>query len=151
MVSMEKLFMSAGVVTAIVLCIIGIIKLPFKDFKSQHPNVYKALFTGFTFVLAISLSILDEMFILCGQLLSLDFVILTFAVLSGVFCGYNGIYEGLGLKELVKKLVDNVKKARDMTTDKKVYDFLNNIDDVDKAIRLLEERKNNNNNNNTEV
>lgn len=146
MVSMEKLFMSAGVVAAIVLCIIGIIKLPFDDFKKSHPSIYKAIFTIFTFVLALALSILDEIFILCGQILSLDFVILTIAVLSGVFGCYNGIYEGLGLKELVKKLVDNVKKTRDMTSDKKVYDFLNNIDDIDKAIKILEERKNNNNN-----
>lgn len=115
--------------------------MPFNDFKNTHPKIYKAIFTIFTFILSVALSILDELFILCGQLVSLDFAILIVAVISGVFGCYNGIYEGLGLKELVNKLVDNIKKARDTTTDKKVYDFLNNIEDIDKAIRILEERK----------
>lgn len=140
---MEKLFMSAGVVIAIVLCIVGLIKLPFNGFKKNHSKWYKALFTLLSFVLAIVLSILDEIYILCGELLSIDFAILISVVIAGVFSGYSGIYEGLGLKELVKKLIENMKKARDMSKDKKVVDFLNNIENVEEAIKVLEERKNN--------
>lgn len=142
---MEKLFMSAGVVVAIVLCVIGIIKLPFDNFKKNHSNGYKALFTGLTFILAIGLSVLDELYILSGKLVSVDFIVLVCVVLSGVFGSYNGIYEGLGLKELVKKLVNNIKQARSLAKDKKAVDYLNKIDDIDKAIKILEDRKNNNN------
>ena len=140
---MENLFMSAGVVTAIALCLIGIIKLPFNKFKENHARWYKAVFTTLTFVFAVGLSILDELYILCGSLLSIDFAILICVVLAGVFGSYNGIYEGLGLKDLVKKIVDNIKKARTLSKDKKVVAYLNKIDDVDNAIKILEERKNN--------
>lgn len=138
---MEKLFMSAGVVTAIVLCVIGIIKLPFGKFKDKHPVWYKAIFTTLTILIAIALSVLDEIYILCGEIWSIDFAILLCAVIAGVFGSYNGIYEGLGLKELAKKLTENIKKAKEMSKDKKVVDFLNKIEDIDKAISLLEERK----------
>lgn len=138
---MEKLFMSAGVVTAIVLCLIGIIKLPFDKFKQNHSNGYKALFTCLTFVVAVGLSVLDELYILCGDIISVDFAILVCVVLTGVFGGYNGVYEGLGLKELVKKLIENIKQARDMAQSKKAVEYLNKIDDIDSAIKVLEKRK----------
>lgn len=139
---MEKLFMSAGIVTAIVLCIVGILKLPFNGFKKTHSKLYKAVFTSISFILSVGLSILNERFILCGEIISVDCVILISVVIAGVFCGYGGVYEGLGLKDLVKKLIENTKQARDMAKDKKVVDFLNNIDNIDEAIKILEERKN---------
>ena len=123
---MEKLFMSAGVVTAIILCIVGILKLPFKNFKIKHPNWYKALFTILSFVLTVGLSILNELYILNGEILSIDCFILICAVSAGVFGGYSGIYEGLGLKALK---------------------YLDKIDDIDNALRFLEEKKRNQTNN----
>lgn len=138
---MEKLFMSAGVVTAIVLCIIGIIKLPFDNFKKNHAKGYKALFTCLTFVVAVGLSILNELYILCGAVFSTDFIVLVCVVLSGVFGSYNGIYEGLGLKELMKKLVENIKQARSLAESKKAVEYLNKIDDIDNAIKILKDRK----------
>ena len=142
---MEKLFMSAGIVVTIVLCLVGIIKLPFKNFKEKHPKIYKAIFTLFSFVFVVVLSVLDELYVLSGSILSVEFAILICAVFAGVFFGYGGIYEGLGLKELVKKLVENIKKARDMSTDKKVVKYLYKIDDIDNAIKILENRKYNQN------
>ncbi len=144
---MEKLFMSAGVVTAIILCIVGILKLPFKNFKIKHPNWYKALFTILSFVLTVVLSILNELYILNGEILSIDCFILICAVSAGVFGGYSGIYEGLGLKELVKKLVFNIKQARTMTDNEKALKYLDKIDDIDNALRFLEEKKRNQTNN----
>lgn len=140
---MEKLFMSAGIVIAIVLGIVGIVKLPFKSFKEKHPQCYKTVFTLLTFVLAIGLAILDEIYILEGALLSLDFVVLITTILAGVFGTYNGVYEGLGLKELMKIITENTKKAKELAKDRKVVEFLNKIEDINKAIALLEERKNN--------
>jgi hypothetical protein len=142
---MEKLFMSAGVVTAIVLCLVEIIKLPFGKFKEKHPNLYKAIFTIISIILAVGLSVLDEIYILGGVLLSLDFAILVSVVIAGVFGGYCGVYEGLGLKTLVKKIAENLNKAKAMSKDKKVIEFLDKIDDfdIDKAIAFLEEKKHN--------
>lgn len=138
---MEKLFMSASIVIAIVLCLVEIIKLPFSGLKEKHPKWYKAIFTLLSFVLAIGLSVLDEIYILCGQLLSIDFATLVCFVIAGVFSGYCGVYEGLGLKELIKKIAENLKKARELATDKKVVKYLDKIEDVDKAIAYLEEKK----------
>lgn len=137
---MEKLYMSAGVVVAIVLCIIGIVKLPFKSFKKKHPIGYKAIFTACSFIIAIGLSILDELYILCGNIISIDFIILLATVLAGVFAGYSGVYEGLGLKELMKKLSENINKAKELSQDKKAIELLNKID-IDKALSIIEERK----------
>lgn len=140
---MEKLFMLAGIVTAIVLCIIGILKLPFANFKEKNPKLFKAIFTIVSIVLSVGLCILGELYILCGEVLSLDCLILTITVIAGVFAGYSGVYEGLGLKDLVKKLTENVKKARELTENKKAIEYLNKIEDIDNAIKILEKRKNN--------
>lgn len=138
---MEILFMSAGIVVTIVLAIVGIIKLPFDKFKQQHPQWYKAVFTLVSIVLSVGLAVLDELYLLQGQILSLDFAVLVCVVLAGVFAGYGGVYEGLGLKELMKKIRKNLKKAKEIAKDKKVVDFLNKVEDIDKAMALLEERK----------
>lgn len=142
---MEKLFMSAGIVTAIVLCIVGIVKLPFKGFKEKHCNWYKAMFTILSLVLAIGLSILNQQFILKGNILSVNFIILLSSVLAGVFCGYGGIYEGLGVKELVKNIVNNIKQAREIAEDEKVKEYLDKVNKIDEAIEYLEKRKKDNN------
>lgn len=138
---MEKLFMSASVVVAIVLCVIGIVKMPFKKFKEKHPKWYKAIFTLFSIVLAIALCVIDEKYILHQRILSVNFAILVCAVLAGVFGGYSGVYEGLGLKELKNKLFYNIKKMKDMSNDKKVIKYLDKIEDIDKAIAYLEDRR----------
>lgn len=140
---MENVFMSAGVVVTIVLCLVGIIKSPFDSFKSKHPQGYKTVFTTLSFILGIGLAIVDELFILNGRLLSLEFAILVVTVIAGVFGGYNGIYEGLGLKTLMKKIGEGIKKLRSIATDKKVIKFLDKIQDIDNAIAFLEEKKNN--------
>lgn len=139
---MEKLFMSASIVVFIVLCVVGIAKLPFKKLKEKRPNLYKAIFTIFSIVVATVLCVLDEWYILYGSLLSFDFAILLCAVFAGVFGGYSGIYEGLGLKELIKKLTYNLSKLSSMSKDKKIEKTLKKVVDVDKAISILEEIRN---------
>ena len=140
---MRELFMSAGIVSTIILCFVGIVKLPFKHFKKSHPKWYRAIFTILSIILIVGLSILDEIYILCGKILSVEFAILICTVFAGVFGGYGGVYEGLGIKELVKRIVESIKKARDVSQNKKAIKFLSKIDDIDKAIALLEERKHN--------
>ena len=142
---MEKLFMSAGIVTTIVLCLMGIIKMPFKKFKDKHPQWYKAVFTCISIVLSISVCVLDELYILCGSILSLDFAILVCVVFASVLLGYNGVYEGLGVKELIKKIIESLKKAREISSHKKAIKYLDKIENVEEAIAFLEEKKNNQN------
>lgn len=143
---MEKLFMSAGVCVAIVLCLVGIIKLPFDGFKKKHPNWYKAVFTLVSIVATCGVCVLNELYILCGELLSIDFIILICVAFAGVFGGYSGFYEGLGLKELMKKLNENVKKAKELAEGKKAEKYLEKYlkksGDIDTAIALLEKKKN---------
>jgi hypothetical protein len=141
---MEKLFMSAGIVVAIVICFIGILKQPFKSFKEKHPKRFKALFTILTFVIAVGLAILDELYILCGKLLSFNFVLLLSTILTGVFFGYNGVYEGLNIKGFIKKIVEKLKELKAMTSNEKAIKYLNKITDIDKAITILQEKKNSN-------
>lgn len=141
---MEKLFMSAGIVTTIVLCVVGVIKLMFPKFKEKYPNGYKAVFTALCIILSAGLCVLNELYILCGKLLSLDFAILVCAVFAGVFSGYN-VYEGLGAKKLVRIIIQKVKQARDISKHKKAVEYLNKIDDIDEAINILSKRKNNQN------
>ena len=147
---MEIMLMSASAITAIVLSVIGIIKLPFKKFKEVHGNWYKGVFTLLSIGISIGLCVIDELFVLKGELMSMDFVILICVVIAGVFCGYGGIYEGLGLKELVKKIIENIKVVRATAKDKKAVEFLNKIEDVERAIAILEERKNASNDATTE-
>lgn len=108
---MEKIFMSAGIITAIVMCLVGIIKSPFGKFKASRPKIYKAVFTVLSIVLSAVVCIIDELYISFGKLLSWDFAVKVSCVVAGVFCGYGGIYEGLGVKELCKNLVGNINKA----------------------------------------
>lgn len=139
---MEKLFMSAGIVVAIVLCLVGIAKLPFKAMKAKHPKSYRAIFTGMSFIFAIGLCVLDELYVLSGKLLSVDFIVLLVTVLAGVFCGYGGVYEGLGLKDLMKKLGENIKKAKELSTDKKICKLDKKVQKINNVISLLEAQKN---------
>lgn len=143
---MEKFFMSAGLVSTIVLCLVGIIKMPFKKFKANHKNLYKTIFTLLSYVLAVGLAIVDELFILSGKLLSVEFAFLIITVIGFVTVGYN-LYEGTQLKTLVGKIVDKMKQAKVLTKDKKVVKYLDKAikclesEGIDKAISILEQKK----------
>lgn len=141
---MEKLFMSAGIIVAITMSVIGIVKMPFKGLKEKHPQLYRGIFAGASFVIAIVLSVIDELFILEGEIISWEFATLCCAVVAGVTGGYSA-YEGLGFKELMKKLFGKIKELLTMSKSKKVVKYLNNIEDIDEAINILVERKNNQN------
>ena len=108
---MEKIFMSAGVIAAIVLCLVGIIKSPFGKFKKNSPKLYKAIFTILSIALSVAVTIVEEIYISFGKVLSLNFAVKLTFVIAGVFCGYGGIYEGLGVKDLIKNLIKNIGEA----------------------------------------
>lgn len=140
---MEELFMWAGIIAGIVLCLTGLVKLPFKFFKYKHPNWYKAVFTIISVIIAVGLCFLCEFYLLSKDIISFEFLTLLCAVFCGVFGGYGGIYEGLGLKELVKNIVEKIREASVLSNDKRVKNFLSKIENIEDAIYFLEERKNN--------
>lgn len=109
---LEYIIMDAGILAAIILCIVGIIKLPFKTFKTNHPLAYKITFCAISLILIVGASIVCELFIIGGTLISVEYAVLLLTTVAGVF-GLYGSYEGLGLKELVKKLVAQINALFD--------------------------------------
>lgn len=118
---MGKEIMCASIITAIILCIVGIIKVlpPCLSFKEKHPKWYKGIFYGMSLMLAVVFPILSELYILNGTLASKNFFILIITTVAGVF-GLYSTYEGIPLKELVKKLVSKVSKLLNAYSDSKL-------------------------------
>lgn len=118
---MGKEIMCASIITAIILCIVGIIKVlpPCLSFKEKHPKWYKGIFYSMSLILAAVFPILSELYILNGSLASVNFIVLIFTTIAGVFGLYTS-YEGLGLKELVKKLVSKVSELLNTYSDSKL-------------------------------
>lgn len=105
---MEKIYMSAGIITSIILCFIGIIKLPFKKLKSKKPKLYKGIFTSLSIVLPLGACLLNQAFILKETLFNFNFIYMLVLTYAGVFALYSS-YEGLGFKALAKKIVAGIK------------------------------------------
>lgn len=116
---MEKVFMCASIIAAIILCFVGIVKLPFKTFKEKHPKWYRAVFCLLSLALAVVAPIISELYILNGQLASLEFAVLTLTTVAGVFGLYTS-YEGLGLKQLVKIIVEKITQLFNSYSDSKL-------------------------------
>ena len=118
---MGKEIMCASIITAIILCIVGIIKVlpPCLSFKEKHPKWYKGIFYSMSLMLAVVFPILSELYILNGTLASKNFFILIITTVAGVF-GLYSTYEGIPLKELVKKLVSKVSKLLNTYSDSKL-------------------------------
>lgn len=137
-----RIFMSAGIMVTIVLTVVGLLKLPFKKFKEKHPKGYKAVFTIMTMILSVGLCVIDQLLIEKAELISFNFATLVCATLAGVFGTYNGIYEGLSVKELFKKLSDSIKNwlavAKQNNAQKKFLNILTSVGvGVDKVQELL--------------
>lgn len=117
---MEAVFMSAGILTAIILCVVGLAKLPFNKFKEKHPKGYKAVFTGLSIILTFGACLINQAFVLAQPLFNLEFWVMLATTFAGVFGLYH-TYEGLGAKELVKKLTSSISSlVKSATPDSKV-------------------------------
>lgn len=115
----KEVYMSASIITAIILCFVGIIKLPFKKFKEKHPKWYRTVFYSLSLILAVGLPIICQLFILHGGLYSLEFLVLTVSTVAGVFGLYTS-YEGLGLKQLVKIIISKCAELLNNHSDSKL-------------------------------
>lgn len=116
---MKELLMSAGTIASIVLCLVGIIKTPFKSFKEKHPTAYKIVFYILSLILSVGLPILAALFIMEMPVLSWYFSILEVGTIAGVFFGYT-TYESTGLKKGLGKLCTKIKTLFDRYSDKKL-------------------------------
>lgn len=136
------IYITAGIMTTLILAIVGLAKLPFKKFKENHPKWYKAVFTIASILLTIGFCVIDQLWILEKSLWTWDFVILLTATFTGVFGSYNALWEGLGVKELWNKIVEAIKKLFAVAPESKLIKQLDKVD-IDKAIQLLIEARNN--------
>lgn len=123
---MKEAIMCASIMAAIILCFVGIIKLPFKTFKEKHPKWYKAVFCGASLLLAIGLPFIAEVYILNGSIQSAEFLVLIFTTIAGVFGLYTS-YEGLGLKQLVKIIIDKCVQLFNNYSESKLAKIVGNV------------------------
>lgn len=143
---MKEVFMCASIITAIILCFVGIIKLPFKTFKENHPKWYKAIFCVLSLVLSVVGPIISQLYILNGTLASTEFAVLLLTTVAGVFGLYTS-YEGLGLKELVKTIVSKVAELFDKFDEAKLKKMVGKVgieklNEIAEQIKTEDESKN---------
>lgn len=128
---MEFTFMIAGIITSIVLAFVGIVKTPLLKYKSK--KWFKPILTLISLIVMVGASVAGQIYIIEKPLLSLDFAILVTMVFAGVFFGYNGIYEGFKIKDLVKKLFENLKNAKNASPESK---FAKAYDKISKKYKI---------------
>lgn len=135
--------MQAGIISLIILAIVGILKLPFGTFKQKHPKSYRATITLATLILIVISVIINQLYIVEQPLRTYDTLILLFAVVTGVFITYNGIYEGLALKQLFSKLSENIKRLKEKNPENKLTKLVNKlgVESSINIINLMDEEK----------
>lgn len=139
---MKEVFMNASIITAIVLAFVGIAKLPFKTFKDKHPKWYRFTFCFLSIVLSLGLPVLAQLYVIHGPFASLEFVVLEVATIAGVFGLYTS-YEGLGLKQLVKTIVDKIAELSNKYSDSKLAKVVDKvgIEKLNEISKKLEQQK----------
>lgn len=132
---MGELFIMAGIITAIILCFVGIVKLPFVKFKTNKPKLYKATFTVLSIVLSVGACLLTQFYIFKDTNIT-NYIVLQISVIAGVFGLYSS-YEGLGLKALVNTLIAKLKEYFSKAPENKFTKYVDKIG-LDKAIVIME-------------
>ena len=132
---MEAILMSAGIMTAIILSVVGLIKLPFNKFKEKSPKWYKAVFTILSIVLTFGICLLNQAFVLVQPLFNTNFVITLLSTYAGVFGLYLS-YEGLGAKELFKRLINAIKNLKASAPESKLSKYIDKVG-IDVALNII--------------
>lgn len=128
--------MYSTILASIILCLVGIIKLPFKSFKGKC--FYKAGLTLLTIVLTIGMCAICEAFIIGESLWSIGMLYLTLITFGEVMLTYNGVYEGFGLKQALQGLFVNFGKLLFKSPESKLTKSAEKYG-LDKAIQHLNE------------
>ena len=103
-----ELIMYSSILASIILCLVGLIKLPLKAFKGKP--FYKAGLTLLTIVLTIGACVICELFIIGESVWSVGMLYLLLITFGEVMLSYNGIYEGFGLKSVCQDLFTSLGK-----------------------------------------
>lgn len=140
---MQEVFMCASIITAIILCVVGIAKLPFKNFKEKHSIGYRVVFYSLSLVLAVVGPIISQLFILNGNLNSTEFIVLLVTTIAGVF-GLYSTYEGTALKVLVQKIISKISELLNTFSDSKLAKIVGSVgidklNEIDQQIKEKEE------------
>ena len=103
-----ELIMYSTILASIILCVVGLVKLPFKQYKGKA--IYKALLTLLTIGFTIGACFICEAFIIGESVWSIGCLYLVLLTFGEVMLSYNGIYEGFGLKSICQDLFKNLGK-----------------------------------------
>ena len=132
----REILVSASCLTAIILAIVGVAKMPFKRLKEKHKGWYRAIFFVLSLALVIGCSIITELYIVGGVLLSVEFACLILGTAFGVFGGY-AAYENLPIKTLVHKGATAFMRLMNKYSDSKVEKFIGKVG-MDKIQEIAE-------------
>lgn len=113
-----ELIMYSSILSAIILCLVGLIKLPFKPFKGK--NFYKAGLTLLTIVITLGMCVICELFIIGESIWSIGMIYLTLITFGEVMLTYNGVYEGFGVKQICQELFTNIGRLIFKTPESKL-------------------------------
>ena len=92
----------------------------------------------------IGACIICELYVIKGTIFSVNMLCLTFMTLGGTMVTYNGIYEGLGLKDLCKRLFAHLKQFFAKTPESKLTktaEKMGIVEAIDFLNKKLEESK----------
>ena len=112
---MKELLMNSGVVAAIVVVIVGILKSPMAKFKEKR--WYRPLLTILTLAIATGLCVLDQLYIFKENLLSWSFLMLVAFTFSEIYLSYHVAYEGV-IKKPLHNLFNKINEAQNDPTSK---------------------------------
>lgn len=135
----KEILMSASCLTAIILSIVGFAKMPFKSLKEKHKGWYRAIFFVLSLALVVSGSVVTELYIVNGALLSVEFACLILGTAFGVFGGY-AAYENLPIKTLVHKGASAFVSLLGKYSDSKIEKFIGKVG-MEKITEIAEKTK----------
>lgn len=134
----EEILVSASCLSAIILTLVGLAKMPFKKLKESHKGWYRAIFFVLSLALVVSGSIITELYIVNGALLSVEFACLILGTAFGVFGGY-AAYENLPIKSLMNKGFTALGKLLNSYSDSKVAKMIGKVG-MDKINEIAEKQ-----------
>ena len=135
----EEILVSASCLSAIILTLVGFAKMPFKRLKEKHKGWYRTIFFVLSLALVVSGSIVTELYIINGVLLSVEFACLILGTAFGVFGGY-AAYENLSIKTLMNKGFTAFGNLLNRYSDSKIAKMIGKVG-IDKINEIAEKTK----------
>lgn len=129
-----ELIMYSTILASIILCFVGLVKLPLKQYKGKA--FYKAGLTLLTIFCTIGACFICEAFIIGESVWSIGCLYLLLLTFGEVMLSYNGIYEGFGLKAICQDLFTSLGKLLFKSPESKLASSAEKYG-LDKAIEHL--------------